>query len=366
MPPRPSPALVVRLTTLAVAVRAAAEADSKPSAPRVSGWIDTYYVWNANRPADGANFAPGTGTSAKRANEFSISQAAVELLQVAEPAARLGYHLVFGFGSGFEIVHAAEPIGPGIGPNVWQHLLTASLSWLVPVGRGLTVESGVFPCHVGLETFPSKDSWHETRSWLGEYSPYYQAGLKASYAFTDHLSAQLHLLNGWQLIGENNEGKMLGVQLAWTGDRGSLTLNGLFGPELAHDGEHWRLFGDLVAVLKATDALTFAANVDVGRQGLPGDTAANWFGVAGYARFALDSTVALTARVEVYRDAQGAITGTGETLAEGTLTCEWRPVEQLILKAEGRYDHSTADVFGTSHGSTDHELLALASGVVTF
>ncbi|HET6982267.1 MAG TPA: outer membrane beta-barrel protein, partial [Myxococcaceae bacterium] len=55
-----------------------------------------------------------------------------------------------------------------------------------------------------------------------------------------------------------------------------------------------------------------------------------------------------TIRGEYYRDSDGFITGIAQTLAEGTLTVEYRPWDLLILKLEGRYDHSTASVFNTS------------------
>ena len=42
------------------------------------------------------------------------------------------------------------------------------------------------------------------------------------------------------------------------------------------------------------------------------------------------------------------MSGTPQTLAEGTLTVEYRPWEILMLKLEGRYDHSTASVFSNS------------------
>ncbi|HEX6642357.1 MAG TPA: hypothetical protein VF215_14650 [Thermoanaerobaculia bacterium] len=41
--------------------------------PVFSGFIDLAAAWNANRPANHDNFVPGTGTSAKRANEGMLN-----------------------------------------------------------------------------------------------------------------------------------------------------------------------------------------------------------------------------------------------------------------------------------------------------
>lgn len=369
--PRSARLVAATVLTLATVAQAAESAPvAPPAAPTLSGWVDVMFGWNTNRPADRENFSTGIGTTGARADEFTVNQAAVELQRAPAP---VGYHLVFGFGTGFDLLHSGERPGNGIGHEVWRHLLTASVSYLVPVGRGLTVEAGVYPSHIGFESFPSQANWNYTRSWTGEFSPYYQAGVKASYAFTDQWSAQLHLINGWQNIGENNEGKAIGTQVAWTGERGSAALNTFAGPELPNDGAHWRLFVDLVAQLKATDALQLGVTADLGRQSLPGGTVPSWFGVAAFVRYAFSPQVALAGRGDVYRDVDGVITGIGETLSEGTLTCELRPTERLILKLEGRYDHSTAAVFHLHDTDPSgapllghDQLLAIAGAVATF
>lgn len=361
--------LITGLALAATDARAA-ENEEASAEPQLRGFVDAYYAYNGNRPRDGANFLPGTGTTAKRANEFALNLASISLS--AEPAP-LGFQLVLGFGSAVEILHAGERIAPGLGPTVWHNVIAASVSWLAPIGRGLTIEGGIFPSHLGLEVLASKDDWTYTRSWMGELSPYYQAGVKASYAFGEHVAAQLHLLNGWQLIGENNEGKAVGTQLSFTSARATVTLNGFAGPELPDNGEDWRLFGDLVAILEATERLQFAVSADYGVQERTGLTTAHWRAAQASARYAITDRLAITGRAEIYDDRDGFITGTAQTLSDATLTLELRPVEQLILKLEGRFDHSTASVF-TQHALTAagtpelgrNELLAVAGAVATF
>ncbi|MCL4820905.1 MAG: outer membrane beta-barrel protein [Vicinamibacteria bacterium] len=46
-------------------------------------------------------------------------------------------------------------------------------------------------------------------------SPYTQTGLKLSYPLTERWSGQIHVLNGWQGIADNNSGKSIGAQLAY-------------------------------------------------------------------------------------------------------------------------------------------------------
>lgn len=91
------------LSVTAVATAAAADEpvpDDPPPAPTPPRWwervefhtyVDVYYALNANRPTTGESFTPGTGTTAKRANEFSLNLAAIDLRAQAR-ARRLPPH----------------------------------------------------------------------------------------------------------------------------------------------------------------------------------------------------------------------------------------------------------------------------------
>ncbi len=331
----PSPA--PRVPAVAPSVLAAeAEPPGFLSRLKVEGGVDAYFGYDFNRPADAASFLPGTGTSAKRHNEVSINLASLGVSVAPEP---VGLKVLLGFGTAMDVVHVAEPEGDSTGPDVWRHVQQASLSFAT---GPLVLEAGIYPSHIGLESFQSQLNWNYTRSWMGELSPYYQAGLKGTWTFDERWSAQLHLLNGWQTIGDNNRGKALGTQVAWAGERLSAAFNTFVGEE-GTDGT--RLFVDGVATYRVTEVLSLAATVDAGWQSRPGQDAAHWYAAGLNARVKLSEPVAVAARAEVYRDEDGLITGTAQTLTEGTLTLEVRPAEHLTLKLEARHDRSTEHVF---------------------
>ena len=288
------------------------------------------------------SFPYGAGTTAPRANEFDLNAAALELLLDPKP---VGFHLTLAYGSGVDVLHASES-------RVFANVYEASVSWNIDA---LTLEAGVYPSHIGYEGFFSKDNWNYTRGWMGELSPYYQAGLKIAYAFDAHWSAQVHVLNGWQTIRPVNRAKSVGTQIAYASDKFSASFNTFAGPALPGDDSHWRLFGDLTAQLKVSDRLSLGATADAGRQDLA-TGAATWNAAGVYARFAFTAVVALAARAEYYDDADGFFSQTPQTLKEGTLTLELRPAERLILKFEGRHD---------ALRSTSPSL-AIASAVATF
>jgi len=321
-------------------------ADDEPKAKTENkldfhAFVDVYYAYNPNHPANGRSFIPGTGTTARDANTFGLNLAQIEVSLPADP---VGFRIAVGAGTGEEVLHLAEPGGS----DAWRHLLLASLTYQTHVGRGLAFEAGIMPAHVGFEAFSSKDNWNYTRSWLGEFSPYYETGLKVSYPFSDHWSGGLYVLNGWQTIGDNNSAQTFGTQVAYGSDKVSASFNTLAGPELANNDSDWRVLGDFVLTVRATPSWSVGASVDVADESRPAGASVSWWGAAAYARFAPEgSRYAAALRAEYFDDPDGGISGTAQSLSEATLTFEYRPVDHLILKVEGRYDRSSEPVFAT-------------------
>jgi hypothetical protein len=341
---------------------ATSRAQEAPPPPiTFSGFVDVHFAWNGNRPDNHQNFYPGAGTTAKRANEFAINLAQVQWTRPVSEQQPVGFTLGLVAGEGTDVVHGGEPGGA----DKFRHVYQASVAYRLP--GGLVLEGGVYPSHIGMEGFYSKDNWNYTRSIIGESSPYYQTGIKASYAFNEHWSGRVDLLNGWQLINDNNNGKSLGTQIAYTSDVLTASLNTLIGPELAGDDDSLRKFVDLVVLWKTTPSLQLGGTVDFGSQEIANTGDANWNGGGVYARYALNDRNAIAFRAERFHDPDNGITGFAQTVREATVTYEARPHENLIFKLEGRYDKSNADVFFEKNDTTtDRQLLAVAGVVVTF
>ena len=308
----------------------------------VHGFIDVDYAWNRNHPRPQLNFFSGAGTTAHRADELALNVAALEIVHDPKP---VGFHLILGAGDSLDVVHAAEP-HPHRHPL--RNLYQASVSYNAKVGRGLLLEAGVYPSHIGFEGFFTKDNWNYTRGWLAEFSPYYQAGIKASYAWSDRWSGQVHVLRGWQNIGAHVPAA-IGTQIAYTATRFSTSLNTY--------GDPHRKFGDFIATYKVTPRVNAGISIDRGH-----DHPANWLGVGTWARYAFNDKHAIAVRAERFRDPDAGISGFAQIVSEATLTYEHRPTAHLILKFEGRRDHSTASVFNGSRNQT----LAIASAVEVF
>ncbi len=327
-----------------------------------SGFVDLNFALNNNRPYNHENFIPGTGTTAKRANEFSLNLAQVQWTRPVSAEEPVGFTLSLVAGEGTEVVHAGEPKGG----DELRHIYQASLAYRLP--NGVVLEGGIYPSHIGMEGFYSKDNWNYTRSWLGEFSPYYQTGVKASYSFNERWSGQVHACNGWQVINDNNDGKAIGTQIAYTNGPLSASLNTFLGPELVDDDDSLRKFVDVVATWKVNDRVQLGGSVDLGAQEIPGADDANWRGIGVYGRFAANERQAFAIRAEHFSDPDGGISGASQKLRELTLTYEHRARPNVILKLEGRYDRSDADVFfdEATDTKTNRQFLAMAGAVVTF
>lgn len=298
-------------------------------------FVDGYYTWNGNHPLSHENFIPGIGTTAQHADRVDLNLAAVELVKEATP---VGVHLSLVAGDGADVVHAAESARV-------RHVYQASV--LYKPNARLTFEGGIYPSHIGFEGFFSKDNWNYTRGWLGEFSPYYQTGVRTAYQFSKQWSGEVHVLNGWQSV--NDTGRAAGVKIAYAGNRLSASLN-TFDDRRRH-------FGDLIATWTVTPKLSVGGSLDRGQQ-----QPANWLGLGGYGRYAFDKRQAVAVRAEHFRDPDNGISGFAQTLDEATLTYEYRPAPNLILKLEGRRDRSTANVFAGMKNQT----LVVAGAVATF
>lgn len=337
-----------------------------PAGLRASAFVDTYVSFNPNLPPDGANFFPGVGSTANRANTFGLNLAGLDLGFGAGPVSG---RLQLVLGSAARIVSAGEPVGLSVGPDVYGGVYEAYVSYAAPFLPGLVLDAGVFSSHIGFESFFSQDNWAYTRGWMAELSPYYQAGAKATYRlpWLEQLSFQLLLLNGWQLIVDNNLAKSLGAQVAWNDERLSFALNGWAGPELPGDDSTWRFFGDTVLVLRPFEALSLSGSLDVGYEPRQ-EGAVHWWAAGVHGRLAVFPWLAVAGRTEHVQDPFGVVSGIGQSLTEGTLTLEFVPTENLTVKLEARADHSTEKVFarrastGDLDGANTQGLLVL--GVV--
>ena len=161
----------------------------------LSGFGDVYYGYDANHPG---NNQSGLRFFEAPTNGFSFNMAELILDKPADatsPDSRLGYHVAAGYGQAAKIINGSDaPFSDG--SNFF--LKEAYLSYLAPVGKGLTITVGKFVTNAGDEVIESNANWNYSRSILFYYAiPFFHFGAKASYTFNPKWSVNASLVNGW-------------------------------------------------------------------------------------------------------------------------------------------------------------------------
>jgi hypothetical protein len=362
-PAAPEPA--VALTT---AEPAAAEAEVVAEAP--ASWYDSIavhafasvaYTFNANRPESDSN-----GVRVFDAKTDSISLDVVELVlerPVGDPGSA-GFRFDLTAGSSIPKLAASSGLfrDPDTGDAEDFDLQQAFVSYVAPVGAGLRLDVGKFVTHMGYELIEGYDGYNDnySRSILFGYAiPFTHTGAKVSYPFSDSLSGMLMVANGWDNVIDNNAGKTIGAQLIYKAGPATLYFNGVAGPEQADNSSNWRTVGDLVATA-SFGPTTVGLNADYGFEQdgvVDGETmetsSASWYGVAGYAKYAVSPMFDIAGRAEFFADPDGVRTTFVDTnFFEATLTPSLKLGDLVVLRADLRLDIASEDVYETDDDPT--------------
>jgi hypothetical protein len=257
------------------------------------------------------------GTQPSRHNEFNVNLAFVEAVL---DAPRHRGRVALQFGTSVQANYIGEPASGRVsGPSVQQYLQEAFGG--VRLGRRTWVDGGIFFANAGMEGWISRDNPTYTRSLVADYSPYYSTGVRLSHQATPTLAVRLDLVNGWQTISENNQGKGAGVRVDWTpiarheGDATTVSYYNLASEEA---GTRLRLFQGVGANV-TRGRVTVLAQADAGAQRRPTSEVgwSRWYGLVGVVRMSLTSTVAISGRLERYVDPDQVILATGTRTVGG-------------------------------------------------
>jgi hypothetical protein len=340
---------------LVLSVATTAEAQEPEAKATQPGWFDeiavnafvsTAYVYNGNRPA--------TGISSYRVFDFndnSFNLDVAELVVQIAPAKPNDAGFRIDFAAGNSIPQVTKSQDQSVAQFDLQQLF---VSYIAPVGSGLRFDMGKYVTHMGYELIEGYDGYNDnySRSILFGYAiPFTHTGLKASYAFSSKVGAMVEVVNGWDLVRDNNRSKSVGAQLSVIPVAPlTLVLNWIGGPEIANDNHTNRNVFDVVAILKPTKALTLGVNGDYGNENgtslvNPGADA-TWKGIAAYATLALTDKLSVALRGETFHDDDGVRLGTGTRarLSEGAFTPAFKFTDHVLVRGEVRYDQSNQPI----------------------
>ena len=347
------------------AADSAGRADSDTAvAVTFGGFVDGYYAYDFDRPPQ---IDRSFTTQPARHNEFNINLAFVEA-NLTGP--RFHGRFAAQYGTSVQANYAGEPrIGTVSGPDVSRFIQEAYVG--ARVARTLWVDGGIFFSHIGSETWISRDSWTYTRSVIAEFSPYYEAGVRATWQATPRLLATGVVVNGWQNISETNSDKAVGIRIDYAlTQQVTLTYDNFFGNE-APDTARSRLrtFHE-VAARYAGDAYGLVLTADLGTQRRPtGDGHSTWYGAAVIGRYVVTPRVAVSGRIEYYGDPDQVIVATptpeGFRAWGGSVGVDVQPAPRIVWRTELRAFRARDESFPERSSGADEETeLARSDGFV--
>lgn len=319
-----------------------------------SGIVDTYYMYNFNEPTTGSYPENATGVLTRnfdvRHNQFSVALLELAMSRPVAADDRLGFRFDLQYGQVANIFNT-DPLDSNNLLNAQQ----AYVSYLAPVGSGLTLDFGKFVTPIGTEPTEAKDNFNYSRAYMYALGPYYHVGARLGYTINDKVSLGGLIVNGWNATGDNNSGKTFGVS-ATIKPTSKVTFiqNFLIGPEQTGNSDDIRKLSDTNLAVTLTDKVSTALNYYYGADEVAG-SGVSWQGLALYLKAQVNDVFAIAPRFEVYDDKDGFITAAQQALKEFTLTGEFKHPGGLLFRVEYRRDWSDADFFIKNGSPTDHQ-----------
>lgn len=373
--PRPRPSGLGRLLLTLVAAGAACAASPSLWAQalvnpaqngawyqkiQLDAFVSASYTYNLNHPASDINDY--------RVFDFDDDQGKLDLASLtvqtaaAEPG-DFGFRVDLGAGASQPEITAARGLFRNVETGEAGHfdVEQAYVSYVAHVGRGLRFDLGKFYAPVGYESVERYDACNDnaTRSFLFGYSaPFTTTGLKITYPFSETWSGGVMVVQGWDDVSDNNTGKSVGVQIAYTpGAALGLYLNYVGGPEQPGNDSNWRSVYDVCATWKPASALTLGLNVDYGHEkdALGPGRSGTWYGAAGYLVYRFTDRFQLALRVERFYDEDGARTGVSQKLDKVTLTPSCKIGKHFVIRGDLRVDRSDKRPFQKDDHFTDRQ-----------
>ena len=329
----------------------------------MNAFVSVAYSNNFNNPSDGQN---GFRVFDFDHNSIKVDVAELSFAKRAIEVNQAGFRVdIVGGNSIPQISGSTGSILPKDNIDLQQMYLT----WVAPVGSGLTIDAGKFLTHMGYELIDGYDGYNDnySRSFLFGYAiPFSHTGLRASYAFSETVSMMLMIANGWDNPVDNNASKTVGAQIVLSpGSDAKIYLNAVFGPEQNNNNRDNRTVVDLVGIFPLSEKVTLGINADYGNEADlkgPGEAAA-WYGAALYAKAQFTELFSLAFRAELFDDKDGVRTGIKQKLTGFTLTPALNLADGIVLRTDLRYDSSSELVFN-KEGKMEKSQLTLGMNLL--
>jgi len=227
-------------------------------------------------------------------------------------------------------------------------------------GNELWVDGGIFLTHIGNELLLPRYNALSTLALVTMFEPFYQSGVKLAYNWGDMLTAELHVMNGYGIIEDNNSAKTVGWLIGYSPlENLGVSWAAVVGDEAdAGDPSSVRFYNNFNVNYQALKELAIKAQVDLSTQ-----TATQfYYGAQATVRydFLWDEVqdfpiLGASLRGETIQDPGNMLTGDSLQGYGVTLGLEYKPTSNSFVRAEGRQlwmDPTNNQIFMGANGNT--------------
>lgn len=320
----------------------------------ISGFVQASYFYDTRRPANGAIDGYLWNT---KDNSFSLNK--FKLTVASEPVASdkwdAGYRASLLFGDDAPDLNTGGASGSGANTS-FNDLREAYVELNVPIGTGLDIKAGELISLLNWESgdggaanpnFSQGNQW-----WFTGDGP--SAGIQGTYNFTDKLGLTLRVDNGlFQGPVDVNSGKNLSASLAYKPTK-DLWVNLIGWYESASGGSGSDISGvSTIGGFQVTEKLGTGWEVDYFN--FDSDAAASdMWSIGGWIWYDFTAKVDLALRADFVENCNGLLgpavrpgaglpfsTDSSGNLGSVTLTLNYKPVPNIKIQPEVRYDYTS-------------------------
>lgn len=342
----------------------------KADGPKVTGFVDSTYNYNFNKPADRVNQLRSFDA---KTNNFALNSAQVQVVGTAGDA---GYVVKVVGGSDAEVLKST-------GSSTVQDVLfqEAFLTYVCPMTK-INLKMGKFATTEGIEVIESKDDPTISRGYLfGLAEPFTHVGFLATRPFGP-IEIGFGLVNGWDNTSDNNKGKTALGKLGFNfGDPFTLTISGLHGAEQADEALN-RNSIDAVLVTKIIPKVTLNIQGNYGDEKFVspapgvGHIVKKWSGVGVQPVISITDKFSLGSRIEYFSDPNGSRVSVPGGFVDSvdhlaftnfTITPTYKVTDSATFRLEYRYDTANKKFFvDDKYKLKDSASSVSAQWIVTF
>jgi hypothetical protein len=312
-----------------------------------SGYLDSYYMANFNKPLSRSNM----GASNARVFDQTSGQFSLGLVQTK---------MVYTNSKSEAVVDLAFGPNANMG-NYGNALFSTALAikqayFTYSFSDKFSMTAGQFGTNIGYEVIDAPANFNYSLSNLFNNGPFYHAGVKATYAFSDKASLMVGLVNNVDGLGDNNRAKGVISQLYfqpvenWNVYVNYIGSNEANTDSLGKQPEGLYQVFDLTTSFQVTEKFLLGLNAAYGSQkgdyqGAGGPTdSQSWGGFAVYANAAVTDNFGIGARYEYFNNDKGVrglltSAGLGTKVNSVTLTGNISLADgHILVKPEFRLD----------------------------